>query len=317
MTTAAPEQVTLVISTLDRPKLLDRCLRAVLAGVALPSAVIVVEQGAGDVAPAVRAAFRERSVAFERLRMRRRGVSRGRNFGVSHASTKLVAFTDDDCVPDPHWLAALVNACRTEIGGVSGRVLPLPSSEPDLIPASTRLSTTPMLYRGLKPHAPWDAGTGGNLLLRRQVFDQIGGFDEELGPGTPNRAAEDIDLLYRLLRAGHAIAYAPDAVILHEMKPRRDHLRVEVSYGFGMGAFLGRHVSAGDREAAALLRRYCRDRAGKASVAIRKRDGQALAGAAMSMIGMARGFARAWLHGATGGSAGTAAPAPRQKKPAP
>lgn len=286
------DEVTLVISTLDRSAALDRCLRAVLAGTALPAATVVVEQGQGDIAPALASAFRDRAVELTHVRMRERGVSRGRNLGVAHAATEMIAFTDDDCVPDPRWLEMLSRSLPPDAEGASGRVLPLPSPDADLIPASSRLSTTPRLYSGLGPHAPWDAGTGGNLLLRRRAFHEVGGFDEGLGPGTPSRAAEDIDLLYRLLRAGRTLAYVPDAVVLHEMKPRRDHLRTEMGYGLGMGAFLGRHASAGDREAVALLRRYVRDRVGKASAALRQGDGHALLGAALCMIGVARGYVR-------------------------
>lgn len=290
MTGGAAGQVTLIICTLDRTRALDRCLRAVLGGTALPAAVTVVDQGRGEVDAALIAAFRDRGARFDHVRMRQRGVSRGRNLGVSRAATELVAFTDDDCVPDTHWLEALARSCREGIDGAAGRVLPLPAADPDLVPTSSRLSTVPVLYRGLTPHAPWDAGTGGNLLLRRRVFEQVGGFDETLGPGAPGRAAEDIDLLYRLLLDGCTLSYVPDAVVLHEMKTRRDYLWSQLGYGYGMGAFLGRHASAGDGAAVSLLRRYGRDRGGEVKRAVRQANGSALAGAALSLIGVAAGF---------------------------
>jgi GT2 family glycosyltransferase len=111
-------------------------------------------------------------------------------------------------------------------------------------------------YHGVAPHAPWDVGTGGNFLLRRDVFEQLRGFDERLGPGAPGRAAEDIDLLYRVLRSGWTIAYTPAAVVYHQMKTQRARLRGRFPYAYGMGVFLAKQYRHGDARASALFRQY-------------------------------------------------------------
>ena len=82
----------------------------------------------------------------------------------------------------------------------------------------------PRVFRPDGGEAPWEVGTGGNLLLRRAIFDRVGGFDEEFGPGARFRAAEDVELLERLLHAGATLAYTPRAVVHHEMKTRSDRL---------------------------------------------------------------------------------------------
>jgi GT2 family glycosyltransferase len=248
--------IAVVICTKDRAAALHRCLEAVLRGTMRPAEIIVIDQGAGGVDPALRQMFAEHNVAFQHMRMPGGGVSRGRNCRASLSVAELIAFTDDDCVPEQGWLAELYAACLPGIAGASGRVLPLPDLRPNMAAVSSRRSTVMRRYQGVAPHAPWDVGTGGNLLLRRGVFEQLHGFDQCLGPGAVGRAAEDIDLLYRVLRAGWAMTYTPAAVVYHEMKTRRARLRGRFPYAYGMGAFLVKQIRRGDGRGWTLLRQY-------------------------------------------------------------
>jgi hypothetical protein len=100
--------------------------------------------------------------------------------------------------------------------------------------------------------APWDTGSGGNILSPRQTLLDIGGFDTLLGPGTPTRAAEDIDLLYRLTQVG-TIIYQPEAIVYHATKSRKDRLASRYVYGRGMGSMLAKHLASADRKTARQL----------------------------------------------------------------
>src|SRR5207248_6049490 len=83
------------------------------------------------------------------------------------------------------------------------------------------------------------AGHGANVLIRRTALERTRGFDEEFGPGATLRAAEDEDLVDRLLAAGFVGRYEPDLLAYHvQWRDRRQLLGVEWSYGFGMGARL-------------------------------------------------------------------------------
>src|SRR5581483_12250299 len=135
---------------------------------------------------------------------------------------------------------------------VCGRVLPLAIDDPTACPVSSRTGTVHRRFRGCVGHAPWDVGTGGNLLMRRAVVDRAGGFDLRLGPGTPGRASEDVDMLYRLLLRGYTIDFEPAAVVYHEMKPRREATRINLPYGYGMGQMLGLHIRNHDSGARSL-----------------------------------------------------------------
>jgi GT2 family glycosyltransferase len=96
-----------------------------------------------------------------------------------------------------------------------------------------------------------------NMALYRSALAEVGGFDERLGPGTPFPASEDGDLGFRLLEAGYAIHYAPQAALVHRAwRTQRDYLPLRWGYGLGRGAFYAKHLSWRDRQ---MRRRAWRD----------------------------------------------------------
>ena len=249
--------ITVAVATLDRPEGLSRCLDALLAGDALPEAIVVVDQGQGDAACLVvdRCATlaAQRGVRVHYARQSRRGLSASRNAAIALAASLILAFTDDDCVPDGGWLAALARAFEMmpKPDAVSGRVLPLGPETPGTFAVSVRDSVQRADYTG--KFAPWLAGTGGNLAVRRTWFDRIGLYDERLGAGSPGRAGEDADLIYRLLAAGARIRYEPDAVVYHERQSKAQRLAKSWGYGHGVGALCGLALRRRDSYAAYLL----------------------------------------------------------------
>jgi GT2 family glycosyltransferase len=267
--------VSVVVCTMDRPDALDRCLRALRACTPPPAQVVVVDQGAQPAA----------AEGVEVVRMTERGVSRGRNLGARAADHELLAFTDDDCVPAPNWIGALLRGFEDGVDGVAGRVLPLPGEG---VAVSSRTSTERRDFGGPR-QTPWDIGTGGNLALRRGAFEAVGGFDEALGPGTPARSAEDVDLLYRLANAGFTLRYEPDAVVYHELKTRRARVGGRYGYGYGLGAFLARHASGGDDHARTLRRRYVASLARRAASGLRHGDGWPALEGALTLAGIVAG----------------------------
>ena len=271
--------VSVVVCTMDRPDALARCLDALRACTPPPAQVVVVDQGSSAVAPE----------GVEYLRMSERGVSRGRNQGARAATHELLAFTDDDCVPAPDWIGALERGYAEGIDGVTGRVLPLPGGAG--VPVSSRTSTERRTFGG-RGETPWDIGTGGNLSLRRSAFETVGGFDEALGPGTPARAAEDVDLLYRLANAGCTLLYEPGAVVYHELKSRRSRVGGRYGYGYGLGTFLGRHAASGDEHARALRRRYAAALARRAGSGLRHGDGWPALEGVLTRAGIVAGSRR-------------------------
>jgi GT2 family glycosyltransferase len=81
----------------------------------------------------------------------------------------------------------------------------------------------------------------------RSVFEDVGVFDERLGPGTEFPAAEDNDLCFRLLERGYCIHYIPDAIVYHRAwRSKRESVSLEWRYGVGRGAYYAKHITFRD-----------------------------------------------------------------------
>jgi GT2 family glycosyltransferase len=255
MPTSTARSISVAIATLDRPDGLRRCIDAVLQGEVLPTEMVVVDQGQDPRTPLV-VARHGSPVPIQYARQDRLGLAASRNLAISLTGTNVAAFTDDDCVPGRGWVAAIVRALSAQPspGAVAGRVLPLGDEAPGLFVVSPRDSTERRDFHRKAP--PWLIGSGGNFAVRRGWLDLIGGFDERLGVGSPGKAAEDMDLIYRLLRSGAIICYEPDAVVYHERQSRSRRLASRWSYGYGMGAFLGKWLRDADPYALTLLSRW-------------------------------------------------------------
>lgn len=129
------------------------------------------------------------------------GPSIARNLGWRAAEGQIIAFTDDDCLPQPDWLKQGLLALDG-MDGVSGQVIvPLPES-----PTDYELNT-----RGLERSLFVTA----NCFYRKTALEQAGGFDERF------RIAwrEDTDLYFTLLEQGCRMGRAPAAVVIHPVRP--------------------------------------------------------------------------------------------------
>jgi GT2 family glycosyltransferase len=126
-----------------------------------------------------------------------------------------VAFTDDDCVPQPEWLAAGLRAFEASprTGVVQGRTTR--PQESDGYPYSYFTAVREVLAP-----SPWFEGC--NLFLRREALNGTRGFEEAIG-----FFCEDTALGWSVLKAGWQRAWAEEAVVEHDLseRPWRWHLR--------------------------------------------------------------------------------------------
>jgi O-antigen biosynthesis protein len=281
--------ITVAVASCDRPAALVRCIEGVLAGELLPHEVLVVDQSRDAAVAHAVAGMAPPPVPVRVARQPRQGLSASRNEAVRLADQPVIAFTDDDCVPDVGWLHA-IHATLAEddtIAAVTGRVLPLGEERPDTYVVSPRASPIARRYHGRVP--PWAVGTGGNFAARREWIDRIHGFDERLGAGTAGRAAEDAELLYRLLGAGAFIQYEPRSLVYHERQSETQRLTSRRGYGHGVGAFCALYLKRGDLYAARLLASYLKHQTASLGRAIWQRDGFAARQRLLALRGCAEG----------------------------
>jgi GT2 family glycosyltransferase len=270
MSTSVP--LTVAVASCDRPEGVRRCLDGLLEGRVVPAEVLVVDQSRDDRVADVLRSSSTAPFTVRCLRGPRLGLSASRNTALEAATHALVAFTDDDCVPDRSWVATVYQALTAdlELAGVTGRVLPLGDPRPGTFVVSPRYSMVPREYR--RRAVPWAVGTGGNFAARREWLLRVGKFDVRLGAGSAGRAAEDADLLYRLLRAGATIRYDPGSIVYHERQTAAQRLASREGYGHGIGAFCALSCRRGDLYALRLLGSYLGGQAGLLARSAMHRD---------------------------------------------
>lgn len=200
--------VSVVVSTHERPDRLARLLAALRSQSLSRDAfeVVIVDDGSGPATGAVLDRIdAEAELRLCRLRNPRPlGPGGGRNRGWRAARAPLVAFTDDDCVPEAGWLQALVDASAENPDAIlQGRTIP----DPDELPEGNRLLTRTVSVDRLGPQYETC-----NIAYPRSLLADLGGFDESYGL---RPSGEDTDLAWRGLERGHHAVFVSQAVVRH------------------------------------------------------------------------------------------------------
>ena len=292
---AAPT-ISVAISTMDRPESLHACLVGIMNGSDLPSEILVVDQSTGLDSRQVAETMAAAGAPIVYRRQDARGLSVSQNEAVAAARGEVIAVIDDDCVPERDWLHRIVRTFtgHPEATLVAGRVLPLPTSDPDLVPVSLRTDERPRVFSTRA--APWLVGSGNNFAIRREAYLLIGGCDTRLGPGSEAMGGVDMDLFYRLIRSGGVARYEPSIVVHHEQKPYADRYARRSMYGFGTGACFGLWLRAGDRYALPMMARWLAWRSARLLRAVMRGDASRAREEAVMLRTTLSGFAHGLKH---------------------
>jgi glycosyltransferase involved in cell wall biosynthesis len=203
-------RVTVIVPTCERPTLLVRALRSVLAQEARPTEVIVVNDARPEEGDQIRKLVQTLALpaacVVNNLHMK--GASGARNTGAEHATGDVLAFLDDD----DEWLPSYLGAARAPFDTLDVDVVCTDflyrfadgverpgKSAPDALITDSFLTRNPGLI-------------GSNLMIRTSVYRAVGGFDESLP------TYEDVDFGIRLSLHG-AGRYQP----LHQPLVRHHH----------------------------------------------------------------------------------------------
>jgi GT2 family glycosyltransferase len=269
--------VSVVVPTCGREVLLRRALDS-LRGVEYPRFEIVVVDNRPDLpgTAALVAEWRAGRGAGQPpvryVREPRRGVVHARNRGLVEARGEIVAFADDDVVVDRGWLRALVDDfADPRVVAVTGLVLARELETPAQLWVeqyggfskgflrhrfeATGYETVELGQvrrvvagpRTLYPYLPGTYGTGANVAFRAGVLRELGGFDPVLGADAVP-SGEDIDVLIRVVLAGHVLTYQPSAIVWHAHPRELRVLRRTIyGYGVGLGAVMAKCLVMADR----------------------------------------------------------------------
>lgn len=180
--------------------------------------VVVVDDGSDDETPKIVA---EASGPVRLIKQTRKGPAAARNRGALEAAASIFAFTDADCVPHPDWLRAGLHALDSA-DLVQGAVLPDPSATRSPFDRTLTVTREYGLYET------------ANLIVRREAFEQVGGFEEWLVARVGKPLAEDVWFGWSVKRAGGATAFCEGALVHHAVFRRgaRDYIleRLRLAY---------------------------------------------------------------------------------------
>ncbi|WP_066379096.1 MULTISPECIES: glycosyltransferase family 2 protein [unclassified Anabaena] len=242
--------ITIAICTKDRPDNLARCLESLqeFAKQTARLEVLVVDNAPSD----DRTQKLVESLPWVRyVREPKPGLDFARNKALQSANGEILAFLDDDVVVDRRWLLGLITAWREnpDAAAFTGLVLPYElETEAQILFESRggfRRGFEKIRYGQIvtgNPLYPCGAGifgAGCNMAFRREILLKIGGFDEALDTGAPLPGGGDLDIFYRVIRAGYTLVYEPEYLIYHQHRREYEKLHRQYwSWGLGFMAFV-------------------------------------------------------------------------------
>ena len=210
--------------------------------------VVIVDNNSTDgTKSAIAPLVEENPQRYKYLLEGRQGKSIALNTGLRAATGEILVFTDDDCMPDPKWLATIAREFTSDLslGVLGGRVELFDKQDRPVtirnFPDPTLIESRDQLFLFL---------IGANMSIRRKVLDTVGEFDPFLGPGSRIGAVmEDLDLLYRVFREKFKIVYSPDVLVYHNHGRNTDAQIQALNHRYvvGRGAFYCKHILGGDR----------------------------------------------------------------------
>ncbi len=243
---SGPPALSVVLATRNRAVSLDRLLRGLAAQRDAPSyEVVVADNGSSDTTPEVIKRAAEH-MAIRGVRVEEPGKGRALNAALRLAAGGLVAFTDDDVVPDEGWLremhlAAVANPAMRVFGG---RI----EVDPDAVPGWVRRSHNLMGLLTSEHHAAASVYAyghypfGPNMAVRRLLLAGLESpYPEDMGPGTCLPVGDESGFLIRVSPPeARDRMYVPSARVFHQVEPRNVALSTALRRSYQQGQAQGR-----------------------------------------------------------------------------
>jgi len=214
--------VSIIIPAFNAASRIGNCLAAVLEQAKGHDAeVLVIDDGSTDSSADVIRRFPE----VRLITQPNAGPAAARNRGVTDATGEVILYTDDDCIPAPGWLEAMLR----------------PFADPDVIGAKGAYRTRQASviarfvqieyedrYRRMKAQPSIDFVDTYSAAFRRESFVEMGGFDTSFRVA----CAEDAELSYRMSSRGKMI-FVPDAIVYHSHPSTLSHyLKKKYKFAF-------------------------------------------------------------------------------------
>ncbi|RLF29780.1 MAG: hypothetical protein DRJ99_03325, partial [Thermoplasmata archaeon] len=214
--------ISVVVAVRNEIKYIEKCIKSLYEQDFDGKYEVIVVDGMSDDGTYELLKKLQKKYKFTLLRNPKVNAAAGRNLGVKHAKGKLIAFIDGDAYASKDWFSSIKKAFeRVDTDGVGG---------PDLLPdnisfkskAIGLVMTSPLARGGrfnpstqhtmIEEERFVDHIPTCNLCLKRKIFDSVGLFDESFVKG------QDLELSYRIRKAGYKLFYSPSVKVVHYRK---------------------------------------------------------------------------------------------------
>ncbi|HUK42171.1 MAG TPA: glycosyltransferase family 2 protein [Candidatus Acidoferrales bacterium] len=223
--------ISIIIATSGRVEKIERLLDSLsrtLGRDRIPHEIVIANNATDDArAAGVEALARKfdgrDGVRCWQVREPVAGKCRAQNKTIPLTGGEIVAFLDDDVEVRPEWLESIDSFFKNyPHDAMQGSVIMRPEDQKNekLQKALYRYRTVDFVNYRSAPGSDLRTLTGGNMALRRGVFEGAGMFDERLGPGGFG-ISEDVEFAQRVLKAGLRIGWEPKAAVYNELDPSR------------------------------------------------------------------------------------------------
>jgi glucosyl-dolichyl phosphate glucuronosyltransferase len=217
--------ITVVICTRNRADSLRATVESLFSSNSLPAPdweVLVVDNNSGDHTADVCREFEQRNPEhFRFLKEQKSGKCHALNAAIAAAKGDVLAFTDDDvlCAPDYLEGIRMVFSLRSADAAQGRVLLDCEGGIPDWLDPHLGLSIG---WRDCGDRLIDLKGTlcGVNMVVRAEVFQRVGGFAPEMGPGGVGMG-EDTEISLRMRKAGCRLVYAPQILVRHRLLRKR------------------------------------------------------------------------------------------------
>lgn len=210
---------SIIIPVWNQVELTRQCLQALAETTrGIEYEVIIVDNASTDETPALLAGLRGDVQVIRN--QENLGFAQACNQGAKAARGRYLVFLNNDTVPQSGWLEPLVREAEehADVAVVGSKLLYPNGTVQHAGVAVSRIGLIPYhLYRGFPADAPavnrrreFQAVTAACMLIRREVFEEVGGFDEGYRNGF-----EDVDLCLKVRERGGKIVYQPKSVLYH------------------------------------------------------------------------------------------------------
>jgi len=224
---------------------IDKTLSSLLDGSLLPDEILIVDGLSHDNTLDIVRGFQERYGIIRIVNNPQKDIASGRNIALRESVGDILAYTDADCIVDKDWVFHIARrfAEDSSLAGCGGRMLALPPRNWVEEIAGKIFLDEIMQYEEKARYCDSLSVAGAlitaNSAYRRDILLSIGGFDQWFG-----NYGEDIDLFWRLIKAGYKLLYDPNLIVYHRF-PNKVSTLIRKHFGFGIASskLTKKHIS--------------------------------------------------------------------------